>query len=59
MGVVHAARVYDPDGPRALREARCCGSFGIKMGGNEKAWTTLKAGVGLALFVVCDQCEAP
>ena len=54
VGVVHTAKVYGPDVPRALWEARCCWRFGSKMGGDGKAWS-----VGPALFVVCDQCEAP
>ena len=56
---MHAAKVYDPDGPRALWEARCCWRFGFKMGRDRKAWRILKAGVGPARFFVCDQCEAP
>ena len=59
VGVVHTAKVCGPDVPRALWEARCCWRFGLKMGRDGKAWRTLKAGVGPALFVVCDQCEAP
>ena len=59
VGVVHTAKVYGPDVPRALWEARCCWRFGRKTGRDGKAGRILRADVGPVLCVVCDQCEAP
>ena len=59
MGVAHAAKVYGPDVPRALWEARGRWRFGRKTGRNGKTWRILKADVGPALFVMCDQYESP
>ena len=59
MGVVHAAKVYGPDVPRALWEARCGWRFGRKAGGDEKAWRIVEADEDLAPYGVCDRCAAP
>ena len=59
VGVVHIAKVYGPDVPRALWEARCCWRFGFKTGRDGKAWRILKADADPAPLGVCDRCAAP